>query len=121
MIEIYKMSFGTQTGMSLPVTSTEIQFPNFSYFTNAVDLDQWDKYYFGGFYSNHAYIGAGNSLGLMGGIEYPIVENRLHLMSAFLSGNNGIGVAALGAGLFLPADWQFSAGARQYAPCSSNE
>ena len=67
MTEIYKMSFGTQTGMSLPVTSTEIQFPNFSYFTNAVDLDQWGKYYFGGFYSNHAYIGAGNSLGLMGG------------------------------------------------------
>ena len=73
--ESYKMSFGTQTGLTPPLYHATIQVPSFSYLNNAVDLNKWGKYYLGAYYANHAYAGPGDSLGIMAGVEFPLLKN----------------------------------------------
>lgn len=117
----YKISFGTQTGITPPLYKNVIQVPSISYINNAVDLDKWGKYYLGGYYANHAYAGSGESFGLMAGIEFPLIENKMHLMGDLISGNNGISVAVLGMVFYLPNNWQLSFGAQLPAPSSHND
>jgi hypothetical protein len=119
--DVYKISFGTQTGITLPLHNTTIQAPNFTYVNNAVDLEKWGNYYLGGYYANHAYAESGDSFGLMAGIEFPLIENKMHLMGDLLSGNNGISVAVLGMVFYLPSNWQLSFGAQLPAPSSHND
>lgn len=119
--EAYKMSFGTQTGVKLPFYSTTVQMPSFSYVNNALNLEEWGKYYVGAYYANHAYAGAGDSVGLMAGIEYPLSEKKVHFMGDILTGNNDISIAVLGFVVFLPKDWQLSFGAQLPAPSSNND
>jgi hypothetical protein len=119
--EAYKVSFGTQTGVKVPIYSTTVQMPSFSYFTNALNLEKWGKYYVGSYYANHAYAGTGDSFGLMAGIEYPLIEKKVHFMGDILTGNNDISVAVLGFVVFLPKDWQLSFGAQLPAPSSNND
>jgi hypothetical protein len=119
--EIYKVSFGTQTGLTPPLYNATIRIPSFSYINNAVDLEKWGKYYLGSYYANPAYAGSGDSFGIMAGIEYPLISNKMHLMGDILSGNNAISVAVLGFVLFLPANWQLSFGAQIPSPSSNNE
>lgn len=97
----YKISFGTQTGITPPLYKNAIQVPSVSYINNAVDSDKWGKYYLGGYYANHAYAGSGESFGLMAGIKFPLIENKMHLMGDLISGNNGISVAVLGMVFYL--------------------
>ena len=98
-----------------------IQVPSFSYINNAVALEKWGKYYLGGYYANHAYAGSGDSFGLMAGIEFPLIENKMHLMGDLLSGNNGISVTVLVVVFYLPNNWQLSFGAQLPAPSSHND
>lgn len=84
-------------------------------------MEKWGKYYLGGYYANHAYAGTGDSFGIMAGIEYPLIPDKMHLMGDILSGNNAISVAVLGIVFFLPANWQLSFGAQIPSPGSNNE
>ena len=118
--EAYKVSFGTQTGITPPLYHSLIEIPSFSYIHNAVDLKYWGKYYLGSYYVNTAYAGQ-NAFGLMTGIDYPLIENKLHLMGDLISGNTDISVAVLGAVLFLPYKWQLSLGAQLPSPGSNND
>lgn len=118
--ENYKMSFGTQTGLTPPLYHSTIQIPSLSYINNAIDLKEWGNYYLGAYYANHAYAGAGDSFGMMAGIEYPLLQN-FHLMGDILTGNNNISVAVLGMVFYLPDYWQLSFGAQLPAPNSFND
>lgn len=118
--ENYKVSFGTQTGITPPLYNRTIEIPSFSYIHNALDLKHWGKFYLGSYYANPAYAGQ-SAFGLMTGIDYPLIENKLHLMGDFISGDTDISVAVLGAVLFLPNNWQLSLGAQLPAPGSHND
>ncbi len=115
----HKISLGTQTGLTMP-WYTPVQVPSFSYINNAIDLKKWGKYYLGGYYADRAYAGAGNSIGLMAGVEYEIISNKLHLIGDLLSGHNNISTAAVGAMVYLPGRWHLSAGALLPYPGSHN-
>ena len=117
----YKVSFGTQSGFTPPIYRTKIEFPSFSYINNAFDLDKWGKFYLGGYYANQGYAGPGSSLGLMAGIDFPIMKGKAHLMGDWITGNNDIGVAVVGAVFFIPKNWQVSFGAQLPSPESNND
>ena len=118
--ENYKISFGTQTGVTPPLYHGLVEVPSFSYLHNAVNLKEWGKYYLGGYFANKAYASK-NEFGFMVGMEYPLLENKLHLMGDFVSGDTDISVGVLGAVLFLPHDWQLSLGAQLPSPTSNND
>lgn len=115
----HKISLGTQTGFTMP-WYTSVQMPSFSYINNAIDLKTWGKYYLGGYYADRAYAGPGNSIGLMAGVEYEIISNKLHLIGDLLSGHNNISTVAVGAVVYLPGRWHLSAGALLPFPGSHN-
>lgn len=117
----YKISFGTQTGFSPPIHNNDVSLPSFSYVDSALNLNKLGKYYLGAYYANHAYGRSGNTLGIMAGVEYPLIENKFHLMADILSGNSEISVAVLGMVLFLPCNWQLSFGAQLPSPSSHND
>ncbi|MEI7838921.1 MAG: hypothetical protein WCJ11_00295 [Methylococcaceae bacterium] len=119
--EYYKFSFGTQTGFTPPAYNKTIDIPSFSYLNNAVHLEHLGNYYLGMYYANHAYAGEGDSFGVMAGVEYPLIEKKLHLQGDILTGNNAISVAVLGFVIFLPRDWQLSFGAQLPSPTSDND
>lgn len=117
----YKISFGTQSGITPPVYKSALQLPSFSYVNNAVDLAQWGKYLLGAYYANSAYAGGKDAIGLMAGVEWPLWQNQLHLMGDLLTGTNNISVAVLGFAVHLPGDWQISLGAQLPAPNSHTD
>ncbi len=117
---IHKISLGTQTGLTMPWYTASVQMPSFSYINNAIDLKAWGKYYLGGYYADRAYAGPGNSIGLMAGVEYEIISNKLHLIGDLLSGHNKISTAAVGAVVYLPGRWHISMGALLPYPGSHN-
>ncbi|MDD2724251.1 MAG: hypothetical protein PHH59_09560 [Methylovulum sp.] len=117
----YKISFGTQTGFTPPVHNNSLQIPSFSYFSNAVDWARLGKYYLGAYYANSAYAGSNDAIGLMAGVELPMLENKVHLMGDLLSGNNDIGVAVIGLVFYLSDNWQLSIGAQLPPPNSHND
>lgn len=119
--EVYKMSFGTQTGLTPPIYNARIEVPSFSYVVNALDFNKWGKYFLGGYYANHAYAGPGNSAGLMAGVEFPLIQDKLHFMGDLMTGNNDISIAVLGIVFYLPYSWQLSFGAQLPAPGSNND
>ncbi|MDD2863198.1 MAG: hypothetical protein PHC99_00550 [Methylococcales bacterium] len=119
--EHYKIGFGTQTGITPPIHNESIGIPSFSYFNNSLNLEYLGHYYLGGYYANHAYAGAGDSFGIMAGVEYPLIEKKFHLQGDILTGNNDISVAVLGFVIFLPKDWQLSFGAQVPSPTSNND
>jgi len=119
--EHYKIGMGTQTGLTPPIYNKTIGIPSFSYFNNAINLDHYGRYYMGAYYANHAYAGNGDSFGMMAGVEYPLIEHKLHLQGDILTGNNDISVAVLGFVIFLPKNWQLSFGAQLPSPSSSND
>jgi len=118
--EAYKVSFGTQTGVKVPFYSTTVQMPSFSYVHNALHLEEWGNYFLGTYYANEAYAEHGSNVGLMAGMEYPLIEKKLHLQGNIITGNNDISVAVLGFVVYLPKEWQLSFGAQLPAPGSNN-
>ena len=85
-----------------------------------MDLDHLGKYYLGVYYANHAYAGAGDSFGMMAGVEYPL-SKQMSLMGDILTGNNDLGVSVLGMVFNLPSAWQLSFGAQLPVPGSPND
>jgi hypothetical protein len=119
--DFYKMSFGTQTGITPPLYHSKISVPSFSYFNNAFDMDNWGNYYLGVYYANRAYVGPGENVGLMAGVDLPIMKGKVHLMGDVMTGNNDISVGVVGAVLYLPNNWQLSFGAQLPVPGSNND
>ncbi len=117
----YKVSFGTQTGITLPIYRSLVEFPSLTYVNNAFDLDKWGKLYLGGYYANNAYAGSGNSLGVMTGFDFPIMKGKIHLMGDWMTGNNAVGVAVVGAVFYMSRQWQLSFGAQLPSPESHND
>jgi len=118
--ENYKVSFGTQSGITPPLYNKTVEIPSFSYIHNALDLKERGKYFFGSYFTNRAYAGE-NQFGYMTGLEYPLFENKFHLMADYISGNSDISVAVLGGMFSLPNKWQLSLGAQIPAPSSNND
>lgn len=118
--ENYKLSFGTQTGFTPPIYHRLIEVPSFSYFHNALDLDEYGKYFLGAYYTNSAYASR-NQVGFMVGFDYPLIKNEIHLVGDLIGGNSDISVAVLGFVMFLPKGWQLSLGAQLPAPTSHND
>lgn len=118
----YKISIGTQIGASVPLRVPEkrvSRFANFSYLSSSLDLENRGKYYLGIYYVNKSYAG-GNAAGLMAGLDYPLMERKVHLMGDFVSGKNAMSVAVLGAVFYMPRNWIFSMGAQLPSPGSKN-
>lgn len=119
--EKYKVSVGTETGLTLPIfQSASVEVPNFSYIQNTMHFNRFDKYYLGAYYANHAFAGDGYPLGLMVGMEYPIVEHKFHFMGDLMLGDNDISVAVLGFVWYVTPKWQLSLGVQLPSPMSSN-
>ncbi len=115
----YKISFGSQSGITPAIHSNVTELPSFSYIDNALDLKEYGKYYLGGYFVNKAYASK-EQFGFMAGVDYPLIENKLHLMGDIISGSSDISVSVLGFVLFLPHDWQLSLGAQLPSPTSNN-
>ena len=116
----YKLSVGTQTGITPPFFHPDILLPSFSYFNNAFDLGRWGKYYLGVYYANKAYVGPGSNVGLMTGLDFPILEGKVHFMADLITGNNDIGVAVIGVVYYFSSHLQLSLGAQIPSPGSAN-
>jgi hypothetical protein len=89
-----------------------------AYLYNAFDLADWGRAYLGAYYANHAYAGPSNNVGLMAGLDVPIMKGKVYLMGNLMTGNNDISVAVVGAVFYLPSNWQLSFGAQLPAPGS---
>jgi hypothetical protein len=117
--DTHKISIGTQTGLAPPLyNGTSVQISSFSYINSAMDLKKWGKYYVGGYYADRAYAGRSNSVGLMAGMEYEFLRNKVHLIGDLLTGHNNISTAVLGAMFYLPGKWHISMGAQIPIPHS---
>lgn len=119
--DTYKLSFGTQTGITPPLYHSNMSIPSFSYLNNAFDSGRWGKYYLGVYYANKAYAGSGSNVGLMAGVEIPLLEGKVHFMGDVLAGNNDLSVGVVGLVWFLPSNWQLSIGAQLPVPGSNND
>ena len=116
-----RMGFGGQMGVSQGNALGRMDYVNFSWLSvryTAPGDRGW--YNVGVYYGNPAYLGPNDSNGLMLGLEYPIVPEKLHFMADWLTGNNDIAVAVVGGVLILPSDWQLSAGYQIPSPGSDN-
>lgn len=117
----YRLSVGTQTGITPPLYHPNIAIPSFSYLNNAFDMEEWGKYYLGVYYANKAYAGSGDNVGLMAGFDYPILQGKVHLMGDIMTGNSDISVGVVGAVFYLANNWQLSFGAQLPVPGSNND
>ncbi|MBT9099981.1 hypothetical protein KFZ76_19970 [Methylovulum psychrotolerans] len=116
----YKIGFGSQSGLTPALHGHTTELPSFNYINNAVDLQEHGKYFLGGYFANQAYASK-NQFGFMAGAEYPLIHHKIHLMADFISGDNDLSVAVIGAAFHLSHHWQISLGAQLPAPTSHND
>lgn len=117
----YKVSLGSQTGLTPNLRNGDTGLAEYAYLMNAVDLEHWGKYYLGSYLSNKTY-GAGSSgWGALIGFDLPIIPDKLNLMGDLITGDGAISVGVLGLCLSTWHGWQLSLGAQFPAPSSSND
>ncbi|MCY2984213.1 MAG: hypothetical protein NTY15_11355 [Planctomycetota bacterium] len=75
------------------------------------------------YYGNTNFLGAGNEVGWMTGIEYPIICEEFSFVADFISGTNSNSVAVIGAQWTFSEKkgWQVSLGAQLPSPGSGND
>jgi hypothetical protein len=116
--EQWKVGIGTQSGSTLPFYENPAQFASFNYWNNALDLQEWGKYYLGVYYANRAFVGSGTNVNLMAGLELPVTK-EVHIMADFINGNNDISGAVIGFVWYATQHWQFSLGSQISTPTKS--
>ena len=116
---------GTQNGMSANNGMQKVDFLNFTF-----GVTRWtpDENAFEGtlisglYYGNTNYLGSGNDVGWMLGIEYPLWRDDLSFVADYISGTNSSSVAVFGAQWTISKKqgWQVSLGAQIPSPHSGN-
>jgi hypothetical protein len=114
----WKIGIGTQSGSTLSVYEDPAQFASFNYWNNALDLQEWGKYYLGVYFANRAFVGSGTNVNLMAGVELPVTK-VVHIMADFINGNNDISAAVIGLIWYATPQWQFSLGSQISTPTQS--
>ena len=106
----FHFTFGTQTGASLTQRQKNTQFINFNY-SNLIYVSKNEKIKWinGLYFGNKTYLGLGNNIGYMGGIEYS-VNHRLKLSADAIVGNNASSVAVIGPCYFFTKHFALSGG-----------
>lgn len=82
--------------------------------------DAWGALVFGAYSGTASSLGRGIPLGALIGGEVALVRHTLHFVADILLGENDASVAVLGLVLFLPEDWQLSAGIQLPSPFTDN-
>ncbi len=108
--ERFLFTLGTQSGFSLTQRQREDQFiyfnyANFIYSTKSKKIKWINGIYFG----DKTYLGEGNNIGYMGGIEYS-VSKKLKLSADAIYGNNASSVSVIGPCYFISKHIALSAG-----------
>ncbi len=116
---------GTQNGMSANNSMQKVDFLNFTF-----GVTRWtpDENVFQGtlisglYYGNTNYLGSGNEVGWMLGIEYPLWRDDLSFVADYISGTNSSSVGVIGAQWTISKKqgWQVSLGAQIPSPHSGN-
>ncbi len=121
LTEWWLASVGTRSGLTYEGAWEQAQFAHFSYLGSQFNIPGTEfKLVGGGYYANPAYVGEGNQVGYMVGLQVPIRSDKLVFEGEYLSGTNRYSNWALGLGLQLSANWQLAAGAQLPAPGSGN-
>lgn len=120
------LGFGTQLGITQLGTNLNASRPtslvNFEWIVLESEIPDVVFFYCGAYYGNTPYLGKGNNVGAMFGIELPIIEDRLSFMADVLTGTNDISVAVIGGVYTFPGTrWQISLGAQLPFPGSQND
>ncbi len=124
--ETMKFEIGSQNGLSANNGAQKVDFLNFTW---AVSRWTPESSSFKGtlvsglYYGNTNFLGAGNEVGWMTGIEYPIFCEELSFVADFISGTNSSSVAVIGAQWTFSEKkgWQVSLGAQLPSPGSGND
>lgn len=108
--EQFLLSVGTQSGVSLSQRKQEDQLIYFNYlnfvYTSKSEKIKWiNSLYFG----DKTYLGKGNNIGYMGGLEYS-VNHKLKLSADAIYGNNASSVSVLGPCYYFSPHFALSAG-----------
>ncbi len=121
LTEWWLASVGTRPGLTYEGAWEKARFAHFSYLGSQFDIPGTEyKLVGGGYYTNPAYVGGGNRLGYMVGLQVPIGSDKLVFEGEYISGTNQYSNWALGLGLKLGKNWQLAAGAQLPAPGSGN-
>ncbi len=102
-----KFNVGTQAGTNL---TGENHFAHLTYGVAQYEFGHHNKIVVGPYWTNMAFVGAGNSTGLLIGYEIPI-SKRWYVMGDFITGNHSNSVAAIGGMYNLTKRIQLCAGA----------
>ena len=119
------IEIGTQQGLSANNGTQKVDFLNFTW-----SVSRWTPkegpfkgtLVSGVYYGNKNFLGAGNEIGWMTGVEYPLWRENLSFVADFISGTNSASVAVIGAQWTLSEKkgWQVSLGAQLPSPNSGN-
>lgn len=107
---IFKMSLGTRVGGAI----TDLEGNRFAHFTYLNPGVQWGKndrgtITAGGYVTNSTYSGGGpGKIGFMAGMQVPLWI--VHFKADYMGGNNELSYLSVGGGVFLPRQWELSAG-----------
>lgn len=82
--------------------------------------DEWGALVVGAYTGTASSLGRGFPVGGLVGSELAIVRHTLSFMADILIGENDASVAVLGLVVFLPEDWQLSAGIQLPSPFTNN-
>ncbi len=114
-------SVGTRPGITYEGAWEKTQFAHFSYLGSQFNVPGTEfKLVAGGYYTNPAYVGQGNRVGYMVGLQVPIRSDKLVFEGEYISGTNQYSNWAVGLGLQLGPSWQLAGGAQLPAPGSGN-
>lgn len=118
--DTYKVSLGTQTGISPNFRSGSSKLSEFSYLMNAFNFEKYGKFYLGGYLANKTY-GSGTSPGgALVGLDYPLFPEKLNIVADLITGRGKMSVGVVGMCARLTSNWQLSLGAQVPAPASHN-
>ncbi len=123
LTEFWDIAFGSQVGFNPARQSRERRFQEFTWAVTSLevpDQPRFGKYYLGVYHSNTAYAGPGERVGIMLGVEIPIIPERLSFQCDYIGGNRDISVAVIGGVYTFRSGWQLSAGVQLPAPRSNN-
>jgi hypothetical protein len=107
-----KLGIGTYSGINAFRSGQQLHFVNFNYLNGQLSLSSDNKIVSGVYYANDAYAGEGTNWGAMAGVEVSLVEDKLHLMTDFLSGNTSLSVFNAAIEISLPKEWSIAIGAQ---------
>lgn len=119
--EWWLASAGTRSGIAYQGMWDRTQFAHFSYLGTQFSLPDTElKWVGGGYYTNPAYAGEGNTIGYMVGLQVPIVSDKLVLEGEYISGTNQYSNFTGGLGLKIGQSWQLAVGGQIPSPGSNN-